>query len=251
MELTQPYWTILHRFGLIRTAEEEERRRFTAAPPVTAAELTPDFAKSVHHRLRACVRACPQTDGTPMEFVQAGQLHLQLFYCEDSDMFLVHNRWLTLPSAREELGLLDDSSVNDVVFHTVKRLFAEALEQLPRHIIDLNNDPGTAERRKKQEVSRTEQRLLNFSRTKLRIDHTSSTCKGPGLTFSWNLDANRARFDTPIEIQLHRSSRCSHLRDSLLTAEDGASLRHCQMNLAVSPPLRPLPSRQMLTHCLL
>ncbi len=108
----------------------------------------------------------------------------------------------------------------DVVFHTVKRLFADALEQMPREVF-VEDDVRTGEWRRKLEVSRAEQRLLNYLRMgDLRID---TVPKRPGLHLRWDVDS-RQSFDTSIEIHCHRASRCAHLRDSLLTAEDGACL---------------------------
>jgi hypothetical protein len=219
-ELSKPYWAILRRHNLIRTAEEEEHRRFTAAPPVAAAELESAFATSVRRLLCACVRACPKTDGIAVNFVQAGQLHLQLFYSEEERL---HERWLSLPGAIEELGLPEDLVEADVVFHAVKRLFADALEQLPREEFVEEDDPRTAEWRRKLEVSLAEQRLLNFlGMGDLRVDITIPDSERPGLLLKWDVDPRQDR-KTMVEIQCHRASRCSHIRDSLLTAEDGPS----------------------------
>ncbi len=220
-ELTNAYWAILRRHDLIHTAEEEEYRRFTAAPPVTAAALESAFATSVQRLLCACVRACPKTNGIAINFVQAGQLHLQLFYSEEERLFRAHERWLSVRGAIDELGLPDDLMELDVVFHTVKRLFAEALEQMPREVFVEEDDVRTGEWRRKLEVSRAEQRLLNYLRMgNLRVD---TVPKRHGLHLRWDFDS-RQSFDTGIEVQCHRASRCSHLRGSLLTAEDGEFL---------------------------
>ena len=187
---------------------------------MTAATLEPAFATSVHRLLCACVRACPKTNGIAINFVQAGQLHLQLFYSEEERLFRAHERWLSVRGAIEELGLPDDLIEVDVVFHTVKRLFADALEQMPREVF-VEDDVRTGEWRRKLEVSRAEQRLLNYLRMgDLRID---TVPKRPGLHLRWDVDS-RQSFDTSVEIHCHRASRCAHLRDSLLTAEDGAFL---------------------------
>lgn len=215
--MTDSYWAILRRHNLIRTAEEEERRRFTTAPPVAAAALETAFAKSVHRLLRACVHACPKTNGIAIQFVQAGQLHLQLFYSEAERSFRVHERWLSIDGAIEELGLPNDLLHVDAVFHAVKRLFADALEQLPCEVF-VEDGSRTAEWRRKLEVSCAEQRLLNYLRVeKLDVEEMWSTRE---LCLNWKLDP-RLDFDTRVEIQCHSASRCLHLRESLLTAEDG------------------------------
>ncbi|KAL2132429.1 hypothetical protein VTI74DRAFT_3798 [Chaetomium olivicolor] len=214
-ELTNAYWTILRQRNLVHTAEEEEYRRFTAAPPVTAAELDSAFAMLVRRLFSACVRACPKTNGIAVNFVKAGQLHLQLFYSEAERLLRVHDRWLSARGAIEELGLPDDLVEADIVFHTVKTLFADALEQLPREVF-VEDNSKTAEWRKKLEVSRAEQRLLNYWRMG---DLIVDTVPGPGLHLRWDVDP-RQSFDTSVEIQCHRASQCSHLWDSLLIAED-------------------------------
>ncbi len=165
------------------------------------------------------MRSCPKTDGLAIDFVQAGQLHLQLFYSEEERLVRVHERWLSVDGAIEELGLPDDLIQADVVFHAVKRLFADALEQLPREAF-VEDNVRTAEWRRKLEVSCAEQRLLNYLRMgSLSVD---AALERPGLRLRWAFDSRQSQ-DAVVEIQCHSASRCSHLRDSVLTAEDGAS----------------------------
>lgn len=167
------------------------------------------------------MRACPKTNGIAINFVQAGQLHLQLFYSKEERLFRVHERWLSVGGAIEELGLPDGLIEADVVFHAVKRLFADALEQMPPEVFAEEDNVRTGEWRRKLEVSRAELRLLNYlCMRELRIN---LAIKQPGLRLTWDLDS-RQSFDTSVEIQCHSASRCSHLRDRLLTAEEGAFL---------------------------
>jgi hypothetical protein len=216
MELTTMYWNILRRHDLIHTAEEEERLRFTAAPPAVVPETS--FATIVCRLLRACVRSFHKTNNMEIRFVQAGQLHLQLFYSEAERLFLIHERWLSIEGAIEELGLSDDLVEADVVFHTVKGLFADALEQLPREVFLEDANTRTAEWRRKLEMSRAEQRILNYLRM---VNVNIDIVKGrPELRLRWAVDYHWS-VDTSLEIQCHRASRCSHLRDNLLIAEDG------------------------------
>jgi len=155
-------------------------------------------------------------------FVQAGQLHLQLFYSETEELFRVHDRWLSARSAVDELGLLDSLSEADAVFHTVKRLFSDALEQLPAdvfHVVDAN-DARTTDWRRKLEISLSEQRLLSYLR--LFGSSVSVILDSAGLLVAWGWwpDA-QCTLGTVVEIQCHKASRCAHLRSKLLTAEDG------------------------------
>lgn len=222
VELTKAYWTILRRHNLLRTAEEEEQRRFMAAPVVTDIAAESSFATSVRHLLRACGNTCPQTKGMAFHFVQAGQLHLELSYSETEKLFRVHDRWLSVRSAVEELGLPDNLPEADVVFHTVKRFFSDALEQLPVdvfHVADTNYT-RTAEWQRRLEISLSEQRLLSY----LRLVGISvpAEAEDDGLSVHWGCwpEASRSLGDK-VEIQCHKASRCAHLRDELLTAEDG------------------------------
>lgn len=167
------------------------------------------------------MRACPKTNGVAISFVQAGQLHLHIFYSEAERLFRIHERWLSVDGAIRELGLPDDLVEADIIFHTVKRLFADALEQLPREAFLEEDNARTAEWRRKLEISRAEQRLLNY----LRMGNLSIEVitERPEFCVRWAVDS-RWNLDAGVEIQCHRASQCSYLRDSVLIAEDGACL---------------------------
>ncbi|KAK0738005.1 hypothetical protein B0T18DRAFT_492092 [Schizothecium vesticola] len=221
VELTKTYWTILRRHNLLRTAEEEEQHRFTAAPLITNIDAGSTFATSVRYLLRACGYACPKSKGVAFHFVQAGQLHLQLFYSETEELFRVHDRWLSVRSAVDELGLPDSLPEADVVFHTVKRLFSDALEQLPLdvfHVVDAN-DARTTEWRGKLEISLSEQRLLSYLRLVGSSVRVIPDFVGLIVAWGWWPDA-QSSLGAVVEIQCHKASRCAHLRSKLLTAED-------------------------------
>ncbi len=177
------------------------------------------FATSVDRLFRDCVRDCAQTNGMAVEFVQAGQLHLQLFFSQAKQLFQIHERWLSVDSATTELGLADNVAEADILFHTVKRLFAEALNQLPCDLFSQDN-VRTVEYQRKLEISLADQRLLrNHSRMRnLDIDMVANK-----LRLRWTVES-RWDLDTEVEVQCHRASRCSCLRDNLLVAEDGANL---------------------------
>jgi hypothetical protein len=215
-------WTILRRHNLLRTAEEEEQQRFMAAPLSTDSLPVSTFAVSVRHLLRACGYACPKTKAMAFHFVRAGQLHLQLFYSEAEKLFRVHDRWLSARSAVDELGLPYDLPEADVVFHTVKRLFSDALEQLPVDVFHVAeaNDARTAEWRRRLEISLSEQRLLGYLRL---FGSSSAVLDSVGLLVAWGWwpDAGCGSH-TVVEIQCHRASRCAHLLRKLFIAQDGA-----------------------------
>ncbi|KAM7187192.1 hypothetical protein V8F33_011371 [Rhypophila sp. PSN 637] len=220
-ELTKVCWTILRRHSLLRTAEEEEQHRFTAAPLIANVDAGSTFATSVRHLLSACGYACPKTKGMAFRFVQAGQLHLDLFYSEAEKTFRVHDRWLSARGAVNELGLPENLPEADIVFHTVKRLFSDGLEQLPVdafRAVEVN-DARTTEWRRRLEISLSEQRLLSYLR--LFGPSLDVVLDSGGLLVAWGWwpDA-RCDLDTVVKIQCHKASRCGHLRSKLLTADD-------------------------------
>ena len=185
--------------------------------------IVPDtvFATLVTRLLHACVRACTMTNGMTIRFVQARQLNLQIFFSEAERMFRIHDRWLSIDGAIEELGLVDNLAETDIVFHAVKSLFAGALEQLPREAFVEEGSSRTAEWRRKLETSRAEQRLLNY----LRIGRPSfgPTTGYLELCVRWVIDSPSI-LSTEVEIQCHPASQCTHIRESVLIAEDGTYL---------------------------
>ncbi len=203
----------------MRTAEEEERRRFRDAPWVEIADLGYPYATSVHRLLRACMQVCSKTTDIGVVFVQADQICLQIDYSEDEQVFRVHAGWLSTRRATEELGLTNDLTEADVIFHTVKGLFSDILAQLT--IRGQMDRSSTAEQPGRAEVSNIEQGLLAYLRmADLHVDAVSGS---PGLRIRWKVDPNQSP-RTVIEIQCHRVASCSHLRAKLLTADDGEFL---------------------------
>ncbi|KAH6633897.1 hypothetical protein B0J18DRAFT_452760 [Chaetomium sp. MPI-SDFR-AT-0129] len=252
VQLTDTYWAILRRHGLVRTAEEEEHRRFTTAPPVAATELESAFAQSVHRLLRACLRACPKTSGITIQFVQAGRLHLQLLYSEPEALFRVHERWLSKDSAIEAMGLPADWLLEDVAVHTVKRLFADALEQLPCGVFE-DDGSRTAEWGRKLEVSRADQRLLTYLR--MGEPEINSGTQYMQFALTWETKHLANESELLFEVQCHSASRCPHRRENLLIAEDASADRlMCTMmnvwdDFEVEAESRPgdLPNSQIAT----
>ncbi|CAK7210414.1 hypothetical protein SEUCBS140593_000816 [Sporothrix eucalyptigena] len=216
VKLTQTYWDLLSRRGLIRTAEEEERVLFTSAPRVPVPKT--GFGGRLCLLLSACLRACPQTNDMGFGFVHAGRLNLQLSFSDDDYAFRINDRWLSVEGAAVELCLRGSLAEARVLYHACKSLFSEALEQLPLELF-VNKDENPAstppERLRKLEISLAEQRLLNY----LRIEHpTVEPVAGrPELRVTWPVDP---QWDTgtEIEIQCHRASTCSSLRDNLQIA---------------------------------
>jgi hypothetical protein len=208
VELKKPYWTIMYEKGFFRTAQEEEHIRFMAAPATPVPDT--DFAATMHRLLRACFHACPQTKATPISFVHAGQLDLSLYLTRGfaKQGCKVHDRWLRRDEAVKQLGLSRDCMMMDIIFHIVKNLFADALAQVPNK----NEDQDKLHR------TRTEQRLLDYSRlSNYTIDTSNSTLK---FVVKWPVDARLSQTND-IEVQCHHASCLSRFQDGVLIAEDG------------------------------
>lgn len=215
-ELSELHWDLLRDHGLVRTAEEA-CEDFDNAPVIEIADLGYPFATSVHRVLRACLHACSETARTDVVFVQAGKLPLQIRCSDHRELVQIHAGWLSVRRATEELGLSHDLAEDDVVFHTVKRLFSDTLE-----LFTAGPDSSTgADNRLKAKASNMDQNLLAYLRLKdLAIEAVAGR---PELHLQWKVDPNQSP-STVVEIHCHQASSCSYLRGSLLTADDGKSL---------------------------
>ena len=223
MQLKDSFWAILRKHNFIRTAEEEQQRRFLRAEPVSVPGT--HFAMSVHRLLRACIHACPQTDRIAIQFVDAGSLLLQSYHDEAGNVFKIHSRWLTSDGAAEELGLEGDLMIeDDIIFHSVKSLFDNILELVPDDAFDRDGAGGSRASiwYRRREVNQAEQRLLGYLRVQQDIEfYRTSLSYRPEIGVSWlssfapNLRAN----NTQVEVQLHLVRSCSHLRDALISSD--------------------------------
>lgn len=86
--------------------------------------------------------------------------------------------------------------------------------------------------RRKREISLAEQQLLNYFRM-CRVTIGTSVEK-PDLWLKWTVDVQGNH--QMVEVQCHRALSYSHLRDSLLVAEDGM-FSTALPDLPLSPPL--------------
>ncbi|KAK0739910.1 hypothetical protein B0T21DRAFT_284093, partial [Apiosordaria backusii] len=165
IKLSRDYWDILKYYDLLRTAEQEEQLRFSRAP-VSQRERNTTFSQSIFRLLRASFRACSQTSNYRIEFVQAGQLSLHICVYQQQHTIKVHEQWLEKPFAAKELGLeVDELAETDLLFYAVGTLFRDAVEQLPDGRFKRWSREGrTPSWYRRQEVRRTEQRLLNYAR---------------------------------------------------------------------------------------
>ncbi|CAK7240824.1 MAG: hypothetical protein STHCBS139747_002272 [Sporothrix thermara] len=171
VELTEPYWDILRKHNLVRTAEEQESKLFKAAPGTDVPKTS--FATGVCNLLGACLKACREVKDYTICFVQAKKLDLHIFLSEEEILFRIHDRWLTKKGAVNGLGLRGAMTEADLIYNAVRFLFADALKQLPLEVfteVGGGYEDGTHDmtpvRRRKLQVNLAERRLLNY----LRID---------------------------------------------------------------------------------
>lgn len=208
---------MLHEYNLIHSAEEEERERFKLADPIQT--LSSDFSIRINTLLQAAVRACPLTNGTAIQFVEAGTLGLQTLYAHTERLLMIHGRFVSFEGAVEELGLPGGVKTSDVVFHTVNKLFTDALEQLPRYLFESEPSNKSTEWHVRLHMRLAEQRLLNFFRLDAIQILTSS--ENSLMIAKWS-ETMAWPPDTTLEIQYHDLSRCAVGRQgNLLVAEDG------------------------------
>lgn len=217
-ELTKKYWDILEQYNLVFTAEKEALRRFATADPVPVPRTS--FAISMNRLLRACIRACSQTRNMSFEFVAAGDIQLNIAISEDNSVIRIHERWVSMKDALTQLGSIVDMEEGELVDYTVKRLFTDILEKLPRVNFLQEGNAAPPDECMKQEAHRAELRLIQHQRMQIRIIDKTDDGR-PGLCVEWAVNARPQHDNARIEVQCHRASRCSLLRDSLLIASDG------------------------------
>ncbi|CAM1511039.1 Fc.00g085520.m01.CDS01 [Cosmosporella sp. VM-42] len=203
----------------IQTTEEEQQHRFLAAEVVTIPTNT--FAQDLDQLVRASFHTCPQTDGTTLQFVKGSQSSLHTFYLQDESLFKIHKKWLNRAEAVQELGLPEDLSDTDILFHTVKRLFSDALDQVPNDRFS-GDDSRTRASSKKRELTRAEQRILDYARVKkFARDGKGGLEKDAHVRkhFFDDVGYEDSGGHSTLTVQIHGKVSCGHLR-KLLTAKD-------------------------------
>lgn len=217
-ELTDGLWEILVQYGLVHTAEEEGRQRYENAPTTQVPNTS--FATSMHRLLRACLRACPQTSTMSVEFVDAGEIYLDIFVSKAELLTRIHQRWLRMDFAIAELGLVGDVSEAETVALTVKRLFGDVLNHLPREAFRQPDNSRLPESLLKQEYHRAEQRLAKYQLTEARIIDTSNG-ENSDYAVKWAVNNSRQGDESKLEIHFHQVSTCAAFRLEHFIAADG------------------------------
>ncbi|KAK7429426.1 hypothetical protein QQZ08_004018 [Neonectria magnoliae] len=224
VEVPNTYWAVLEKFNLVRTADQEQRRRFLSAEAATVPRQT--FAEDVVRLLRASLQGCTQTSEIAVQFVRAEQLSLHTFYIEAEQLVKFHEKWLNKDASLQELGLPQNLVEGDVLFHVIKRLFSEVLDEVPDDRFDYDENPSNVWH-KKRVLSCAEQRLLDYGRIRNRLALTvgMATQRTSRMTLQW--DGDPCCDDSLVTVQLHAELTCSHLRDLLLAKDFENSIVTC------------------------
>ncbi|KAK4450390.1 hypothetical protein QBC34DRAFT_461980 [Podospora aff. communis PSN243] len=197
VELAKEYWAVLVDHGVLHTAEEEEQRRFKAAPSFAFPDNPSKLLLAIRRLLCACMLACPQTNKISIRYVDAGQLLLHLVYDNSAaPTLLIHAGWLTDP--QEQLELPPSTTCSDIAFHAVKFLFREALKHLPAgDFADNSGSPHQPDEQRRLQITLAEQKLLEA-----------------GISLKWTVNSEWGEDE---EVQIHcYLDTLAVLRDTLL-----------------------------------
>ncbi|KAI1857623.1 uncharacterized protein JN550_013135 [Neoarthrinium moseri] len=187
--LENTYWRLLSDNGLVRTAAEEQQRRF----------------------------------------LQAGGIDPVAMYLINENKVRVHVGWLTAESAANELGFPVDFPTTDLIWNTAKCLIRDIIEQVPDINFGPDaRFPYTAGRSQKQvkniEKNLVEQRIMDHTCLKKHL--RLSICEAQ-LVVSWVCDAawNHAE---DICVQVHGQSHRGDFKDTLISGDAYGRGRLCQ-----------------------
>ncbi|KAH6989051.1 hypothetical protein BKA56DRAFT_477093 [Ilyonectria sp. MPI-CAGE-AT-0026] len=209
VQIPNAYWSILEMFKFVRTATQEEERRFLEAP--VAAVPNTAFAQETYRLIRASLRGCTETHGMGVKFVQAGPLALDICLSGTSGPVKIHSKWLTKAESTKELGVASVLSDRNVLFHTISRLFSEVLREV------CAGKSGYAQKEKRERIG-AQQRLLEYLEMKKHLSlGTPSTTNGQ-LSLKWD-DKSSWGDGGGVSVQLHRYATCSHLRQHAFASE--------------------------------
>ena len=176
---------------------------------------------SVCRLLKNCMQSCRRTAGVTLRFVQAGSLHLPLYFLQTRNELLIHDRWLNVYSVMEELGLSEAAFEHDTVFHAVERLFTSAMDQLPSEALLEGEDSRTIEWKKSRDILIARQNLLTYFRM-ASLD-VGINAAGREIRLTWPFDS-RWSADACVSVQCHQNSRCAQLREDILAGRKGKLL---------------------------
>ncbi|KAH7272871.1 hypothetical protein B0J15DRAFT_573707 [Fusarium solani] len=214
-QLTVEYWDTLASYDLVRTAKGGQRGRFRSAATVTIPR--DQFARQMERMLGACLRACPQTSSSKLEFLQAGCLSLRAFFQEkDGRLVRVHERWLHRAAVMGGFAFLEDVSEVYTSLHACKLLFKGIVDQLGDGAF-ANPDAQASVGQKEQQLVLAEERLTEYAH-----HHSTLTLKtidkDSTIVVTWEV-LKSSIGDPSFEVALHDASTCLSLKDKLLAKD--------------------------------
>ncbi|UPK89522.1 hypothetical protein LCI18_000457 [Fusarium solani-melongenae] len=214
-QLTVEYWDTLASYGLVHTAKSGQRGRFRSAATVTIPR--DQFAQQMERMLRACLRACPQTGSSKLEFVQAGCLSSRAFFQEkDGGLVRVHERWLDRATVMGGFAFLEDMSEVYTSLHACKLLFKDILDQLGDGAF-ADPDAQASVGQKEQQLVLAEERLREYTH-----HHSTLTLKAidkdSSIVVTWEA-LKSSMGDPSFEVALHDASTCLSLNNKLLAKD--------------------------------
>ncbi|KAI1807934.1 hypothetical protein F4811DRAFT_376039 [Daldinia bambusicola] len=224
LEIKESYWSILASCGF-RTAEEEEQKIFLPAESIYIPATY--FARSLYRLLRALLEACPQTADATVVFVKAGSVGLGSFYSHSQRLFKVHEKWVTVEGARLGLGFFTYIPESSLLFNSAKRLFADAITQVPVHLFPRGQH--SLYWCQKQAISQGDQRLLEYTQIKQDLDYMVKREENSDTLLVWWESSTGWARNVPVSVHFHLESTCSHLK-SRLTSGKVQSRMVCTMS---------------------
>lgn len=150
-------------------------------------------------------------------FVTAGALRLQTLYAQELQLFMVHERFMSQEAAVEALGLPPNLQTTYVLFHIVKKLFTDVLNQLPTDLFQQGNGHKAVDWQREAQIRLPEQRLFDFLHLEtIQVPASNKNCS---ITTQWLPALLEPQAN--IEIQYHAMACGRNLQKSILIAADG------------------------------
>ncbi|KAH9900338.1 hypothetical protein F4778DRAFT_791612 [Xylariomycetidae sp. FL2044] len=225
-ELPRSYWSIMKRMGYFHTIEEEFRVRLLRAAAVPIPPTT--FAQAVNRLLCSALRICKYTHSPKVQFVGANDCVINTCFLAE-DVINVHDRWLSVDTAVEELGISEELAEPDIVRSTVQVLLLDIIREMS---VEETPPPERSLLWMKQAYfNRANYRVFDSIRigTELKFTGKRASSQPPlrSLTISWNNQAGW-KPDDMLSIELHRESSCQHLKANRLLSRDvSGPIAHC------------------------
>ncbi|KAL1883380.1 hypothetical protein VTK73DRAFT_8947 [Phialemonium thermophilum] len=219
-ELTARYWSILHRYGLLRTIEQEVQMRSLMETPEVR---TDRFATEVCRLTEACLKFCRPTRKYTAVFMRDIPGSAMSF---DHELRLIRipHRWLVRRQVIEDLQIPPHRPESDVVQYSVYHMFTSLLGLFPDKYFHVDSPGVSAERGRQRTLSKIHFCLLAYVRatSQVRMHHPRGQPTALVITAAGLPDTGWARAGDVIEVQLHCDS-CEHSRSDLRDSQNCSS----------------------------